>query len=82
MGQIREPNKPGKGLRFIRVFMRKLRLSDSGETGAEPGGVGRRGRWKSRNRGRGLQKREEIDSPEVDGTFRTPLPKSSYLAVR
>lgn len=49
---------------------------------AEPGGVGRRGRWKRRNWGRGLQKKEEIDFPEVDGTFRMPLPKSRYLAVR
>ena len=82
MGQIREPRKPGKRLRFTRVFIRKLRLSDSREMAAEPGGVRRRGRWKRRNRGRGLQKKEEIDFPEVDGTFRMPLPKSRYLAVR
>ena len=81
MGQIGEPRKLGKGLHFIRVFIQKLRSSDSRETAAEPRGVGRRGRWKRRNRGGGLQKKEEIDFPEVDGTFRMPLPKSSYLAV-
>lgn len=49
MGQIREPRKPGKGLRFIRVFIRKLRLSDSRETAAESGGV----KWGGEGCGRG-----------------------------
>ena len=49
MGQIREPRKPGKGLRFIWVFIRKLRLSDSRETAEEPGGV----EWGGGGGGRG-----------------------------
>eukprot|EP00069_Balaena_mysticetus_P014192 bmy_08505T0 len=91
---VKSESLGNRGKDSLRMRVRSLYGTCAYQTPGRPSGGKRRGRGKWLQPGsesrppRCLatpqppeQGREETDSPVVDGTFRTPLPKSSYLAV-